>query len=74
MKKLIRKIKRRFVATPTREFGWSVADFEAAKKWAKTQDDPDSQDQALWDACYPTRNESSYVLAKINNYLRPLLK
>jgi len=74
MKKLIRKIKRGFVATPTREFGWSVADFEAAKKWAKTQDDPDFPKQSLWDACYPTRNESSYILAKINNYLRPLLK
>ncbi len=46
MKKLIRKIKRGFVSTPTREFGWSVKDFKAAEKWAKTQDDPDFTNQS----------------------------
>lgn len=74
MKKLIRKIKRGFVPTPTKEFGWSVNDFEAAKKWAKTQDNPNNPKQSLWDSCYPNRNDSSYVLAKINDHLRPFLK
>tara|TARA_B100000900_G_scaffold324934_1_gene284646 strand:+ start:297 stop:533 length:237 start_codon:yes stop_codon:yes gene_type:complete len=73
MKKLLRKIKRTFTPLPTKEFSWSVEDFEAAKKWAKTQDDPDFPKQSLWEACYGNRNESSYVLAKINNHLRTLL-
>jgi|TARA_B110000444_G_scaffold257695_1_gene296742 hypothetical protein len=72
MRKLIRRIKSKFIATPTRDFTWTVEDFKAAEKWARTQDDPENTSQSLWDACYPSREETSYILAKINNHLRTL--
>ena len=63
-----------FVPTPTREFGWSVEDFEAAKRWAKTQDNPDNPNQSLWDSIAGTDwDESSYIVAKVTTHMSPLL-
>lgn len=74
MTKLLRKIKSAFVPTPKKEFGWSVEDFEAAKRWAKTQNDPKNPKLSLWDTASSSNwNESSYILAKINDHLRTVL-
>ena len=75
MRRITRRIKSMFVPTPTREFSWSVEDFEAAKRWAKIQDSPDNPSESLWDSIAGTGwDESSYILAKVNNHIRPLLK
>lgn len=74
MRRIVRKIKSIFVPTPTKEFGWSVQDFEAAKRWAKTQTDPNNPKQSLWSSATSSGwNESVYILAKINNHIRHLL-
>lgn len=74
MRRIARKIKSMFVPTPTREFSWSVRDFEAAKRWAKTQTDPNNPKQSLWAAVAGSGwDESAYILAKINEHVRPLL-
>ncbi len=70
MKKIVRKIKSMFVPYPTKKFGWSVEDFEAAKKWAKTQEDPTNSGRSLWEYANGSRwEESSYILAKINEQI-----
>ena len=49
MKRIVRKIRSWFVPTPTVPFTWSVEDFEAARKYAKTQPHPENNNQSLWE-------------------------
>lgn len=71
MRKLIRKVKSIFVPTPTREFTWSVEDFEAAKRWAKTQPHPENNKLSLWEyAQRSSFDDSSYILARINENIK----
>ena len=73
MKKLILKIKSYFSSTPTVPFTWTVSDFEAAKKWAKSQPNPDNPKQSIWDKVNQSSwNESSYILAEINKHIKNL--
>jgi len=70
MKRIIRKIKSWFVPTPTVPFTWSVEDFEAARKYAKTQPHPENNNQSLWEyAQRSSFDDSSYILARINEHL-----
>ncbi|MBD45029.1 MAG: hypothetical protein CMC65_07400 [Flavobacteriaceae bacterium] len=70
MKKIVRKIRSWFVPTPTVPFTWSVEDFEAAKKYAKTQPHPENNKQSLWEyAQRSSFDDSSYILARINEHL-----
>lgn len=70
MKKIIRKIRSWFVPTPTVPFTWSVEDFEAARKYAKTQPHPENNNQSLWEyAQRSSFDDSSYILARINEHL-----
>jgi hypothetical protein len=70
MKKIIRKIRSWFVPTPIVPFTWSVEDFEAARKYAKTQPHPENNNQSLWEyAQRSSFDDSSYILARINEHL-----
>jgi hypothetical protein len=70
MRKLIRSIKSLFVSTPIAPYTWSVEDFEAAKKWAKTQSHPTDSKRSLWDyANQSSFDDSSYILARVNEHL-----
>jgi hypothetical protein len=70
MKRIIRKLKSWFVPTPTVPFTWSVEDFEAARKYAKTQPHPENNNQSLWEyAQRSSFDDSSYILARINEHL-----
>ena len=70
MKKIIRKIRSWFIPTPTVPFTWSVEDFEAARKYAKTQPHPENNNQSLWEyAQRSSFDDSSYILARINEHL-----
>jgi len=70
MKKIVRKIRSWFVPTPTVPFTWSVEDFEAARKYAKTQPHPENNNQSLWEyAQRSSFDDSSYILARINEHL-----
>ena len=70
MKKIIRKIRSWFIPTPTMPFTWSVEDFEAARKYAKTQPHPENNNQSLWEyAQRSSFDDSSYILARINEHL-----
>jgi len=70
MKKIVRKIRSWFVPTPTVPFTWSVEDFEAARKYAKTQPHPENDNQSLWEyAQRSSFDDSSYILARINEHL-----
>lgn len=70
MKRIVRKIRSWFVPTPTIPFTWSVEDFEAAKKYAKSQPHPENDKQSLWDyAQRSSFDDSSYILARINEHL-----
>ena len=70
MKRIIRKIKSWFVPTPTVPFTWSVEDFEAARKYAKTQPHPENNNRSLWEyAQRSSFDDSSYILARINEHL-----
>jgi hypothetical protein len=70
MKRIVRKIKSWFVPTPTVPFTWSVEDFEAARKYAKTQPHPENNNQSLWEyAQRSSFDDSSYILARINEHL-----
>jgi|TARA_B110001452_G_C15136036_1_gene395635 hypothetical protein len=70
MKRIVRKIKSWFIPTPTVPFTWSVEDFEAARKYAKTQPHPENNNQSLWEyAQRSSFDDSSYILARINEHL-----
>lgn len=70
MKRIVRKIKSWFIPTPTVPFTWSVEDFEAARKYAKTQPHPENDNQSLWEyAQRSSFDDSSYILARINEHL-----
>lgn len=70
MKRIVRKIRSWFVPTPTVPFTWSVEDFEAARKYAKTQPHPENNNQSLWEyAQRSSFDDSSYILARINEHL-----
>ena len=70
MKRIVRKIRSWFVPTPTVPFTWSVEDFEAARKYAKTQPHPENDNQSLWEyAQRSSFDDSSYILARINEHL-----
>ena len=68
MKRIVRKIRSWFTPTPTVPFTWSVEDFEAAKRWAKSQPHPDAPQLSLWDKVNGEnrRQDSAYTLAAIN--------
>ena len=67
MKRIVRKIKSWFIPTPTVPFTWSVEDFEAARRFAKSQPHPENNKQSLWDyAQRSSFDDSSYILARIN--------
>jgi hypothetical protein len=68
--KLKRAIRGIFTKRPEQTLTWSVADFEAAKAWCKTQPHPHNSSQTLWDYIYGTgRIESAEVLAIVNKLL-----
>lgn len=70
MKRIVRKIKSWFIPTPTVPFTWSVEDFEAARKYAKTQPHPENNNQSLWEyAQRSSFDDSSHILARINEHL-----
>ena len=59
-----------FVPAPTKKFTWSVEDFEAAKRWSKTQPHPENDKLSLWEyACRSSFDDSSYILARINEHI-----
>ena len=66
MKRLFRKIARKFTAQPEAGFTWTREDFERAKRWAKSQDDPDNPKRSLWDRVYSPRKESAEILHELN--------
>ena len=71
MKKYLIKLKSLFTKTPEREFTWTVEDFEAAKKWAKSQPDPEDPSRTLWERAYVSNwNESAYILSEINKQIQ----
>ena len=71
MKKYLIKLKSLFVKSPEKEFTWTVEDFEAAKKWAKSHQDPDDPSRTIWERAYASnRNESAYILAEINKFIK----
>jgi len=71
MKRLFMKIRSFFVNDPVEPYTWTVEDFEAAKKWAKSQPDPENKNQSIWDRAYKSGwNESAYILAEINRHLK----
>lgn len=73
MKKIIRKVKSMFVKTPTTPFRWYPEDWESAKKYAKTQPHPENDKESLWEYVQKSPlDDSSYVLARINEYLEEL--
>ena len=67
--RLIRKIKRVFITPPQQEFQWSPEEFNRAKKWAKSQDDPDNPNKSLWDRVYSPRLESEEILHELNKFI-----
>ncbi len=74
MKKIIRKVKSMFVKTPTSLFRWCPEDWEAAKKYAKTQPHPENDRESLWEYAQKSSfDDSSYVLARINEHLEEKL-
>lgn len=62
-------IASRFVKKPLKPFTWTVEDFRKAKRWAKTQRDPENTKRSLWDRYYSVRQESTEVLHNINQYI-----
>jgi len=71
MKKYLIKLKSLFTKTPERKFTWTVEDFEAAKKWAKSNPDPDDPSRTIWERAYASNwNESAYILAEINKFIK----
>ncbi len=58
-----------FVEKPKEHFLWTVKDFRKAKKWAKTQKDPENPKRSLWDRCYSGRLDSAEVLHNINQFI-----
>jgi|SaaInlV_125m_DNA_1040241.scaffolds.fasta_scaffold77629_3 hypothetical protein len=71
MKKYLIKLKSLFVKSPEKEFTWTVEDFEAAKKWAKSNPDPDDPSRTIWERAYASNwNESAYILAEINKFIK----
>ena len=73
MKEIIRKVKSMFVKTPTKQFIWHPEDWEAAKKYAKSQPHPENDKESLWEYAQKSPlDDSSYVLSRINEYLEKL--
>ena len=73
MKEIIRKVKSMFVKTPTKPFIWHPEDWEAAKKYAKSQPHPENDKESLWEYAQKSPlDDSSYVLSRINEYLEKL--
>ena len=69
MTRVIRKIRKAFTRTPETGFTWSVEDFNRAKNWAKSEDDPDNPSRSLWDRVYSPRKDSVDILHELNMFL-----
>lgn len=77
---MVAKIKNRIkslfvkkVERPNYVLTWTVADFEAAKAWCKSQPHPHNPKQTLWDYVYGTgRIESAEILEIVNQLLKKL--
>ena len=68
------KVRSLFTDTPTRLYTWSVGDFRSARRWAKSQPDPDNKNQSLWDKVNKSGwYESEYILSKVNDHLKHIL-
>lgn len=62
------KILSFFVKKPTREFTWTVEDFELAKKWAKSKPHPFKSNKTLWDFC-SVKGDSVDTVHNINKFI-----
>jgi hypothetical protein len=73
MKLLIAKIKRFFLRLftkrPKHKLAWTVEDFQAAKKWAKTQPHPRDPKLTYWDYLNSPWHDSVEILAAVNQIL-----
>lgn len=69
MTRIIRKIRKMFTTTPEKGFEWSVEDFNRARRWAKSEQDPDNPNRSLWDRVYTPRKDSVEVLHELNSFL-----
>ena len=69
MTRMIRKIRKAFTRTPEVGFMWSVEDFNRAKNWAKSEDDPENTNRSLWDRVYSPRKDSVDILHELNSFL-----
>lgn len=69
MNRLFRKIKGVFTSKPEAGFLWSVEDFEAAKKWAKSQDYPENPRISLWEGVSSISADSTEIIHNLNQYL-----
>lgn len=68
MKKFLLKFIKSFLTTPVGEFPPTQRGFTSAKKWAKAQPHPYSENLSLWESLYSTIDDGWYVLHQINRY------
>ena len=66
---LFRKLISLFIREPKQCFGWSVKDFNSAKRYCKYKNHPVSKDLTLWDFIYNQQDDSVWTLHKLNTYL-----
>jgi|LauGreDrversion4_2_1035121.scaffolds.fasta_scaffold276648_3 hypothetical protein len=66
---LYRRFVSLFIKEPNECFGWSVEDFNKAKRYCKYKNHPASKKLTLWDYIYNQQDDSVWTLHKLNTYL-----
>ncbi len=62
----IRKLNSPILTNPV---GWSVQDFNNAKRWAQSRPHPNYEYKSIWEVVYSPRYDTTEVLHEINKFI-----
>ncbi len=49
---------------------WTEADYQKARRWAKSRLHPEHKNKSIWDIIYSSRKDSVEIIHEINTFIK----
>ena len=49
---------------------WTEADYQKARRWAKSRLHPEYKNKSIWDVIYSSRKDSVEIIHEINTFIK----
>ncbi len=70
MKKFLIKIRKLFAPKITEPLMWTEADYQKARRWAKSRLHPEHKNKTIWEVIYSSRKDSVDIIHEINTFIK----